>query len=294
MAGVPSRFAAHVDVSFKKTISSDSGTLLLHPMRPGTNSPTYSLTYRSELLEKCASWASERAADEDFSIILLFSRNDKEDSASLLADFFPFALAYGFESLRDVGSLNEIRRELKKLANALEPICARLRSSARTLHGHLASRVRHTPLLLPVKNFGSAVVKDTLEFLQQNAIECDPLDEYIKLAIKIINDKEERVHMDSEGRRRKERELFYVNEDGLMFRTPNYDQFHGFPRLHGHPPTCYLKSRTRVGSSFNPRFHYDCKPHRGRLKSEYDSCHDVTKIGAKENVNIAPSDFVRA
>ena len=54
------------------------------------------------------------------------------------------------------------------------------------------------------------------------------------------------------------RERHYMNAEGLVFVAPRYDQFHGTAHTEGHPLSCYLRGRARLGSSYDPRFHYDC------------------------------------
>jgi hypothetical protein len=239
-----------------------------------------------QLLLVCADWVAERTSDEKFSIALLYARHAATER-NVLENFFPFALTASFEPVKNASTNNERRRELNNLIANLTPICQKLRSIAKILQEHLEARLRHTPLLLPPRNFREAVITETLAQISHNALDCVPLERHIKDRIAMINGTVKRA--------RARDELHYVNGAGVLFRAPPANAFHGFGRRNEeHPPGCYLRARTRLGSSYNPEFHYDCEPISGTIRGVQPSCHTSVEVQECMHLNIAPNDFIRS
>ena len=286
VAGLPSTYAASIDARTRKRIVSETGELLVVPMLPGLMKPTYNSEYRDQLLRACSNWVEKRPLDDSFSISLLYARRSSQDVSGLLQDFFPFALVCEFPAPRIVYHEDLIRREVKRLSKHLAPRCSKLRTQAKIIREHLSSCVRHTPLLLPPRNFGSANLNSALLRLLEEAVCDEPADSLIKA---IIKDFEKTA-----TRKKNSGSLHYVNNDGLIFVAPKYEQFHGHARPSDHPWTCHLGGRARLGGSYNPRFHYDCRPLRGTLKREYASCHEQQfAVMNRSYLNVAPNDNIR-
>ena len=90
----------------------------------------------------------------------------------------------------------------------------------------------------------------------------------------------------------------FINPKGVVFRTPA-GRPHGTldPDFHGdHGVQCFPRSRLRLGSSFDPAFHYDCcASGRGALPASWIGCHGqiIAIAGTRRHANVYPNDYVR-
>jgi hypothetical protein len=89
----------------------------------------------------------------------------------------------------------------------------------------------------------------------------------------------------------------FSNPKGLVFKSSGSNR-HGLARdVAGAHPTasCLIRSRLRLGASFDPRFHYDCMRPNGGVSAEWHSCHgqNVRIPLGRTHVNIGPNDHVR-
>jgi len=286
VAGIPFAYARYIDARIRKKIASDVGKLVTVPLPKGMMTPAYGQAYRAKLLRECSRWVEAKDLDDSFSISLLYAQGEDKHVQRLIDDFFPFALACEFQPLQIVQKPNLMQREINALVSRLVPLCAKLRTQTKIIHDHMTSRVRHTPLLLPPRNFGNQELFDILRELQSAAPHRHPLENLIKVVIGKFNKAVDRQLVSNERH--------YMNAEGLVFVAPRYDQFHGFARKNGHPLSCYLRGRARLGGSYNPKFHYDCIPSKGKLKEAYGSCHlQAVSVCSDKHVNIAPNDYVR-
>lgn len=290
LAGIPEKYEKLIDGPTRKKIASERGKLLVEPLPVGLESPIYNADYRTELLEQCCDWVDERGLDEPYSISLLYAESKGVRVQNLIEDFFPFSLLAPFPAPPVVATGNERRYEVNRLVNMLVPICTNLRTRTKIIHDHLTSRARRTPLLLPPQNFGSQNLDDALRTLQAQAVHKNPLEPFIN---RIIDQIERTVERQRSGGR-----SHYVNEAGLVFTAPSRTEFHAHARRpefgDEHQHTCFLRGRSRLGGSYNPRFHYDCHSVHGQLGAEYISCHGQSfRPPRSTHVNIAPNDNVR-
>lgn len=290
VAGIPKKYKVLIDGPTRKKIASEQGKLIIEPLPAGITSPIYDAGYRTQLLERCCNWVDERDLDEAFSVSLLYAESDGSSVQKLIEDFSPFSLLVPFPALPVVATGNQMRHEVNKLVSILEPVCTLLRARTKVINHHLSSGVRRTPLLLPPGNFNSQSFDVALRTLQTQAIQNHPLERFINQIITQLDR--------SIGRIRSGRRSHYVNSAGLIFTTPSHTGEHGYARRpkpgDGHRHMCFLRGRSRLGSSYNPRFHYDCCPERGSLRAEYVSCHgQLVPPSQSTHVNIAPNDNVR-
>lgn len=286
IVGIPAGYERYIDARVRRKISSDAGEVLLVPMPPGYRTPKYSEHYRSLILRACYERVQNIELDDAFSITLLYASNESVDVEYLLGDFFSFYLVCPFRPLDDVCKPNLINREIKLMVDYLVPICINTRNKCKIIQDHLSSKIRHTPLLLPVKNFSCKKLSKILKNIQNNFEYNINYEVEVKNIVKSFDNNSSKKKVNSENH--------YVNSDGLVFVAPRYNEFHGHASGEEHPYTCYLRSRARLGGSFNPRLHYDCQRFEGSLKDAYLSCHSqLAPAGKATYLNISPNDHVR-
>lgn len=292
LAGVPMALASIVTSSDLKKAAGERGHILLKASLDNAGCLYYSVEYVNKLVICCKKWIAQRGVDEQFSVSLIYANDGGPGSRLLVSKFSEFSLVADFHPLAVPRTGNERRRIFKKFIPRLQSICSSLRSRGKIMCDHVHSSMRRTPLLLPLRNFNSQNLNHVISRIMLGAYDAHNLDQFIKEAILEFNRSASTYKPDGSPRR------YYCNVDGLVFVTPGNHQLHGIVHDNrggsGHLASCYIHGRVRLGGSFNPRFHYDCSPMRGDLKSHYKSCHgqDV-RPKAPTHVNIAPNDWIR-
>lgn len=292
LAGMPKSLASHIAQPDLRRAAGDGGFLVLKETPDNIGWPHYSVEYVNRVVASCRRWIEKRDVDEKFSVSLIYANDGGAGARMLVSKFHPFCLVADFYPLAIPGTSNERGRVVGEFIPRLQAICSSLRSRGKVMFEHMQSAMRRTPLLLPLRNFGSQELNDMVSNIMVGAHGAENLEKLIKDAIVEFN-RSARTHRPDGAPRE-----YYCNADGLVFVPPGNQTLHGLvhgaQEGNGHLTSCYVNGRVRLGGSFNPRFHYDCSPMRGRLKSHYQSCHgqDVSPK-ASTHVNIGPNDGVR-
>lgn len=179
--------------------------------------------------------------------------------------------------------INELLNKIEKTINKTEIILQAIKKE-------ITSRDNKTPLLLPVSNFYRPYIYKLLEDVCAKFINVDSFSA-VKSVTQRFETQNPRISM------RDDREEYFVNPGGIVFKSPGRAR-HGFAREskgQRHPGSCLVRSRLRLGASFDPKFHYDCVKQRGALPSTWHSCHrqNFTTPKGRAHVNISPNDHVR-
>lgn len=178
-------------------------------------------------------------------------------------------------------AIDELRTQVAKAARSLNAIEKEVRSG-----------VNRTPVMLPLRAFGYDEIDGLLRVIGKNVLAArDPF-----RAVK----KEVEGFCMRHPRRRVSRDpkKHFINQKGVVFRTPA-GRPHGTldPDFRGdHEVQCFPRSRLRLGSSFDPAFHYDCcASGRGALPVSWIGCHGqiIAIAGTRRHANVYPNDYVR-
>jgi hypothetical protein len=144
-----------------------------------------------------------------------------------------------------------------------------------------------SPFLLPLRNFQSEVLRETLFDLYLNLANSNNPSKSLFLAeTKLL-----RVHPKVAVPNTTLRAFTFGN---LYFKPPGTSR-HGYFRHQSrlaHPFDCLLLARSRLGSPYSYTLHYDCEPVSGSLSQRYPNCHGHPTEPKKHHVNIAPSDYI--
>ena len=166
----------------------------------------------------------------------------------------------------------------------------RLRKGIGALTTEFSTRLRRTPLLLPIRRFGS----DHLVTLLSSTGEAIKGDHVPSDVIKDACLDFERKHPYAKAGMRQGR---FENLAGVEFVAPGRADHHGRRALkvgNGHNEACYLNARLRLGGAFADGFHYDCTRQRRAYSGIFGNCHDAeASYTGRPHLNVYPNDFIR-
>lgn len=183
------------------------------------------------------------------------------------------------------------RRFGPKTVDRVVSICRRELGAARRGLRSLAKEIQEkdssTPLLLPVRNFSSKLLRGRLtQVLLDVHVSAEP-DVTVSQTAKDLSQ--------AFSARNENKQWVYRDERGLDFRAPSKSgPRHGKPNAQPpHTDLCYLSGHLRLGVPFHCRFHYDCNK-GGSISGQFASCHEAAEIvRPQSHLNIAPSDNIR-
>lgn len=229
---------------------------------------------------------------QDAAILLAYVDYGDHETKCFVENFRPFALAAPIKPFYpDQAPKTERRSNLVHFVDGIAGIVDGVKERVRIVRDILSGR-NFSPLLLPVRNFQSSVVRSSIyRLFEELGTASDPR--------AVLGDATKAMLARHPVRRleepRNDRTRFFEDDRLLRFKSPGRNR-HGMARSvgDGHRLSCFLGSRVRLGAPFDPLFHYDCEYERSGLDRYYPNCHgtDIAPAAAT-HVNIAPSDAVR-
>jgi hypothetical protein len=231
---------------------------------------------------------------EVHAILVYFERQDGSSNIvrdAFVPELFPSAIS-PIQPLAPRCSPNRIRGATHELAVRIVSAIRKAEGALAAITKEVTSRDNRTPLLLPIRNFDQTRMIDFINRLARNIVLKQPFDVLVQ-EVREFEANTKRVRLDGDNRHH----FHYVNSRGLVFKAPGKDR-HGraWSTADGHPsPGCLIRSRLRLGATFDPRFHYDCQPVTGHLPQLWESCHHqkFRAASGRVHVNISPNDHVR-
>lgn len=226
-----------------------------------------------------------RLAETGFGLVCV--RHDAQSTSAFVEKFFPAVLCDRVEWQPQYGQREVIERSKNELVAALRDSVLRLRSVLPFVYNEVTSRANRTPVLLPLKNFESRVLKPALELLHANLAKADAGALIRKTVAKF--QAEHPFESSAQGSPK-----FHRDRRNIEFRAPNGKHAH-IRTGQGHPPLCVLAGGWRLGAPFPKQFHYDCVSRAGGCAGWFQNCHDTTweELHSPTHINIAPNDFIR-
>ncbi len=224
---------------------------------------------------------------DEASVIVAYAAYGGAEMQRFLGTFFPFALCTPIEPFYPDQAPKAGRRStLLRHVDAIETAVADVQAKARVVRDTFSGQPM-SPLLLPLRNFRSDVVRPEVAALFDNL----PADADPRSRLGAASDAITIRH----SLQRVNGTAFYEDDRQLRFKSPGTDR-HGAARLvsEGHKTHCLINGRIRLGGPFDALFHYDCDYLRGTVDRAYPNCHDAIQAPAKAtHANIAPSDAIR-
>lgn len=261
------------------------GTLVMKPLPAAAGYPD---SHHGAYLVEANKILLRFGETEPVQSLLLYVNHKDGSTAPFVDRFFPFSLPLAVEmpDLSSARNANERNKLLNDFADELVKRATHLRAVARVV-SEQTSVANLTPLLLPLRNFGSRHLEDMFrEIFERVACEPDPKT-FLKARVEEFLRKHPRTF--AEGAKRN-----CLSDGVLYFQSPG-KALHGFTRhtsREGHDEECLLNARSRLGGDYRHSFHYDCLPVRGKLRAHYDNCHGSPTAPKKTHVNIAPNDYI--
>lgn len=258
-------------------------------LTPNTGSGVYAKQHGKELIAQAHKIAARLDESKQFTTLLLYTDFQDESTKRLLEDFFPFCLPLAippFVSPADA-SKRIVNEQLNAFTKAVLSASARLRSRSRVV-SDFTTVANLTPLLLPHRNFRSDALDRLLRHLYGALANADDPKTLVRDAVK-------RFFAECPMRYAPGQDQHCFSDGHLYFQSPGRNR-HGFFRNNraddDHSPTCLLNARSRLGGPYDYKFHYDCIPAKGSLRSEYGNCHSTPCAPKSTHVNIAPNDYI--
>lgn len=211
-------------------------------------------------------------------------------TAAFVDAFCPFSVVTRLDPFYPASVEKHFRRQkLTEYVNALTLTVDELRKRIAIVRDMLSGQ-RFSPLTLPLRNFRSDVLQETIaDLFKSLGTDNDPRAQ-LNTAINCIKARHPLRQMPDRSHR-----PYYEDDRGLRFKSPGKDK-HAMARKvgEGHLLPCLINGRARLGGPISANFHYDCEYERGNVDTEYPNCHSAPTAPTKTNyVNIAPNDYVR-
>jgi len=234
--------------------------------------------------------AEQDVGESGFAVI--YVRNGNSD-AVLERALFPFLFLIPEEWTLIGYGKKELAQSKNQLVRPLHRRVAKVRESIDRLTAEFSEQAQRTPWLLPVRNFDSDCLCDSLRALQTEVMAAADG----KARLTALGEAFRRRHppqRSTEGHHRER--SYFVDDSGLMFKPPGH-HLHGFHRpTADHTPICAIGGKRRLGAPYRRAFHYDCIRQEGKgTEAQLFSCHSTDRgtVKSEKNINIAPNDYTR-
>ena len=261
----------------------------------GRASERLSRRHANALLLRFKGYATEdlNSTSEKSSFALLCVSSDCRESEEFEVNFFPSILTCRVNWAISTGNEQSVRESGNRLVELLRASTTRARFILDALRKEVSERESRTPLLLPLRNFRSEVLREKLLQLQSSLRERASKENVVSLIAEVAKQFEQTHPLkqtDSSNRK------CFIDDKNVQFHTPG-TAAHGLARPSDqHAVECFLGAYRRFGAPFRSAFHYDCQKHgAGNLRGHFYTCHgtDACQMEGDPHLNIAPNDFVR-
>jgi hypothetical protein len=286
--GIPRIYYSRFRERASKELAGDSFAGL--PLYPVGESYAIDVAYCRELVQTLVAYVEQRPNCLDAGLGVVLLRRDWE-KAPVEDQFWPFALC---KTTIVSGYISKSGEGAKRVANdyATEAVKAAssLRKAVRAMTGEFQTRLRRTPLLLPVRHFGTPDVRGLLTETTVAARNADNPTEAILEACR-------RFEAQFPFTRTGKKKGGFSSRKGVRFESPARDGFHGkraSKKSAPHDEGCFLNSRVRLGGFFADGFHFDCSVPNAIYSGRFSNCHNKENayVG-RPHLNVYPNDFIR-
>jgi hypothetical protein len=247
--------------------------------------------YCEELIRTLVAFIQGRPSclERGLGVVLILRAWEQNRFESL---FLPFALCKSVAINVSIRTSGEgAKRSANGYASHALSAAKRLSKPLAAMTSEFETRLRRTPLLLPIRHFASehliALVVDTLRGMNDSS---NPSEKIRELCNRF-----ETFHPYRKGGRR---QGYFSSRAGVDFVAPGRQIFHG-TRVQGipegHNEGCYLNARVRLGGFYSDGgFHYDCTRAGASHAGTFKNCHDAeAAYVGRPHLNVYPNDFIR-
>ena len=289
VGGIPDIYFGRFNDLARKELGGINFTgLPLEPLKDGRYE--INQNYCEELIKTLVAYVEGRpnCLSKGLGVVLLrraWERNRFENS------FFPFALCKVVDVTEPIReSLEGVKRAANIYANVAFAAARQLQGPVRTLTTVFDTKLRRTPLLLPLRHFKSDHLLPLLSEAQATIVDARSPAEAVNQACKRFL----RQHPFTQHGRGG----IFTSKDHVEFKAPGRDNFHGrraiASRGQGHDERCFLNARVRLGGYFVDGFHYDCTRGEFNYCGTFSNCHSaISSYTGRPHLNVYPNDFIR-
>jgi len=237
--------------------------------------------------------------DTAFGLIVI--GHDEASTQTFEESFFPaiFCMRVTWEFLGTTDQSQKVSKNA--LIDALQKATRKLREAVPTVKKEVTQKDSSTPLLLPVKNFESKVLRKELAVLSSKLAEPGKQGNAIlKKFTAAIELRHPRKLVDYKSR------PCLTDDRDIEFHAPGKAAArHSLARpkkeekehaADAHELKCLLAGRLRLGVPYDRVFHYDCqRGERNNLIANLFNCHgdNTEQLEGDPHINISPNDNVR-
>ena len=258
----------------------------------------YTKSYSEKLYERVANKLRARESDgrhnllANTNLLLLYLDKNDGSESSISHEFGMEALVaplkYPELPAAPMTTGNQRRMVANHLIREARRSVRRARELLAIIGEEVTNRDNKTCLLLPGRNFGKdfRAVVDCVE----NAAKARAASDEFKCKLRYVARSLRTARIGNHE--------YFVGRRGLTFRSPGkargrHGLAPGWEPAEGHNSSCVIRGRLRFGTSYDPKFHYDCEIPKDANRN-FPSCHGTKSVpGKRSHVNIAPNDNIR-
>jgi hypothetical protein len=261
----------------------------LLPLRKSSNGFVVTHEYCDQFLETASKYVEGRHECIINGVGTIFFLRQGENDV-FRQKFHIFSLYTSVRTNRPLTASNEnFRHSANEQIDSILAAARALIPSARAISQEVTTRMQRTPLLLPLRHFGSKELYRLIDDIEsQIKNQTDP-QAYIHARCREF----EQTFPFERSRRGGGR---FQSPSGVDFAAPGRD-LHGAPRRNvagPHAALCHLTAVARLGGPIRSGFHYDCTKGSSAYIGSFPDCHsEIKKYTGKPHLNVYPNDFIR-
>lgn len=286
--GIPDVFADRFRARFIKEMSGHQSTLV--PLRMDHNRAyRLNVDHLRASLESFVNYSNKRAGCFDKGAAVVTMKYRWDTVPEIRSFFFPYAPVALLEISEPFAvSGNKAAVQANKLISDLLALARSLIRPVEYLSAELRSRLKRSPILLPLRRFDAPELVSLLDEVSDHMTRASNGD-FIRAAC-------DRFEQSYPYQRAGRRTGKFVNPRGVDFSMPGR-------ALHGnlwegerkdHTEFCILNSRIRLGAAYDGGFHFDCTARGKAYAGDLDNCHDAREpYRGRPHLNVYPNDYIR-
>lgn len=286
--GIPDVFADRFRARSIRALSGHNFTLV--PLRMDHNrSHRLNMDHFQSSLESVIEYSSNRPRCFDKGAAVIVMKYRWDDAPNLRSFFFPFAPVAVLEVSDPIAlSGNRSAIQANRITDDIHALALSLVKPVESICTELKTRLKRSPILLPLRRFDAPELTSLLEDLSAQITSARDSN-FIKEACDRF---ERRYPYKRTGKKTGK----FVNSRGVDFAMPGR-------ALHGnlweaergdHTEFCLLNSRMRLGAPYDGGFHFDCTANGEMYVGNLENCHGgIRRYRGHPHLNVYPNDYIR-
>lgn len=270
----------------RRELADDSFVFL--PLRPSRQGYIVTQDYCFDLTGATSDYVNGRRSSIDHGVctVMLLRPEEKDVFRHHFSLFSVYGSVHSGETTVPSGAQG--RRNANREISRVFGHSRKLLPAVRAVNSELTTRMRRTPLLLPLRHFGNKELRNLIEDISENLTSQSDRDGYIRSR---CTEFERAYPFQKTGKGGR-----FQSGSGVVFNAPGRALHGHFSRSESgsHQPLCELTARARLGGRIQNGFHYDCSRSQGEYSGVFENCHGASSnyVG-RPHLNVYPNDFIR-